>query len=84
MADLFVALHRAPEPGALGEALGKALGDPSLVLAHWLPRFDAYVDADGSRVLFPDAGSGRFVDAGRGGRPARRRALHDAALSPSA
>src|SRR3954449_4590888 len=65
MADLVVALHRAPESQRLGEALGKALGDPSLDLVYWLPRFDAYVDAEGHRVALPEAGSGRattFVD----------------------
>ena len=80
MADLVVALHRAPEPGALGEALGKALGDPSLVLAHWLPRFEAYVDADGIPIALPEPGSGRtatFVDSG--GRHIAA-LVHDAAL----
>ena len=48
MADLVVALHRAPDPRGLEAALAKALGDPSLVVAYWLPRFDAYVDAGGS------------------------------------
>jgi signal transduction histidine kinase len=61
MADLVVALHRAPEPGRLGEALGEALGDPSLVLAYWLPRFDTYVDADGAPVVLPADGSERAV-----------------------
>src|SRR3954452_19526806 len=65
MADLVVTLQRAPESGRLGEALGEALGDPSLVLAYWLPRFDAYVDAEGNPVALPPEGSGRattFVD----------------------
>jgi len=65
MADLVVALQRAPESHRLSDALAKALGDPSLVLAYWLPRFDAYVDAEGSPVALPQEGSGRattFVD----------------------
>jgi signal transduction histidine kinase len=65
MADLVVALHRAPESIRLSEALAKALGDPSLVLAYWLPRFDTYVDADGTPLALPEEGSGRaatFVD----------------------
>src|SRR4051794_10396770 len=81
MADLVVALHRAPESQRLGEALGKALGDPSLVLAYWLPRFDAYVDAEGRRVALPDAGSARattFVDDD--GRHVAA-LIHDAALA---
>jgi signal transduction histidine kinase len=61
MADLVVTLHRTPESGRLGEALGKALGDPSLVLAYWLPRFDTYVDADGAPVTLPGNGSDRAV-----------------------
>jgi signal transduction histidine kinase len=65
MADLVVALQRVPESRRLGAALAKALGDPSLVLAYWLPRFDAYVDAEGTPVTLPPEGSGRattFVD----------------------
>jgi signal transduction histidine kinase len=65
MADLVVALQRAPESHRLSDALAKALGDPSLVLAYWLPRFDAYVDAEGNPVALPQEGSGRattFVD----------------------
>ena len=65
MADLVVALQRAPGSRRLGEALSKALGDPSLVLAYWLPRFDSYVDAEGAPVALPEEGSGRattFVD----------------------
>ena len=65
MADLVVALQRAPESHRLSDALANALGDPSLVLAYWLPRFDAYVDAEGSPVALPQEGSGRattFVD----------------------
>jgi signal transduction histidine kinase len=65
MADLVVALQRVPDSHRLGEALAKALGDPSLVLAYWLPRFDAYVDAEGSPVALPPEGTGRattFVD----------------------
>jgi signal transduction histidine kinase len=66
MADLVVALQRAPESRRLGQALGKALGDPSLVLAYWLPRFDSYVDSEGRPVALPQEGSGRattYVDS---------------------
>jgi len=59
MGDLVVALHRAPDTRGLGDALAKALGDPSLVVAYWLPRFDAYVDADGAPVTLPEVGSDR-------------------------
>ena len=59
MADLVVALHRAPDPRGLEAALAKALGDPSLVVAYWLPRFDAYVDAGGTPVVLPENDSER-------------------------
>jgi signal transduction histidine kinase len=61
MGDLVVALHRAPGARQLGDALGTALGDRSLVLAYWFPRFDTYVDLDGQPVLLPEAGSGRVA-----------------------
>ena len=86
MGDLVVALQRAPDSRRLGELLAKALGDPSLVLAFWLPRFDAYVDADGTPVPLPAAGSGRavtFVDNDGGTSPrssTTRRSSHQPEL----
>jgi len=59
MADLVVSLRGARESRQLGEMLAKALRDPSLVLAYWLPRFECYVDADGNPVALPAEGSGR-------------------------
>jgi signal transduction histidine kinase len=59
MADLVVALQRSPSSGRLGEVLAKALGDPSLVLGYWLPRFGSYVDSAGGPVELPAEGSGR-------------------------
>jgi signal transduction histidine kinase len=40
-------LSDAPRPVELRDALGKALGDPSLELAFWLPDQNEYVDGDG-------------------------------------
>ena len=80
MADLIVALQRAPEPGRLGEVIARALRDPTLVLAYWLPRFDRYADADGHAVTLPEPGSGRtttFVE-NEGRRVAAL--IHDSAL----
>ncbi|MDQ3778495.1 MAG: histidine kinase, partial [Actinomycetota bacterium] len=65
----------------LGDVLRKALGDPSLVLAYWLPRFQTYVDTDGRPVPLPEDGSRRaatFVD--HNGRPVAA-LVHDRALS---
>jgi signal transduction histidine kinase len=38
---------------ALQAALGRTLGDPTLVLAHRLPQAPGYADASGRRVLVP-------------------------------
>ena len=37
VSDLVVELGRMPGPGRLRDALSRALGDPSLELAYWLP-----------------------------------------------
>ena len=54
VADLVVELGAAPQPAALRDLLARALGDPSLELAFWLPDRERYVDADGSPVELPD------------------------------
>jgi signal transduction histidine kinase len=51
--DLFVELRRDPAPAELEQALARALGDPSLTLAYWLPEFGAYADPDGRAVTLP-------------------------------
>jgi signal transduction histidine kinase len=61
MADLVVALQRAPDSRRLGAVLSKSLRDPSLELTYWLPRFGCYVDADGLPVTLPEPGSERAV-----------------------
>jgi signal transduction histidine kinase len=60
VADLVVALERTP-PGAVRDALARALGDPSLELALWLPERRAYVDHGGRPLELPATGSGRAV-----------------------
>jgi len=57
-ADLVVEL-RGLRGGALQAALARALRDPTLVLAGWLPEYEAYVDAGGQVVLPPAPGSDR-------------------------
>jgi signal transduction histidine kinase len=54
VADLMVELGSAPEPGRLRDLLARALGDPSLQLAFWLPDRRRYVGADGSAIQLPD------------------------------
>jgi signal transduction histidine kinase len=48
--DLFVELREDPEPADLRDALARALRDPSLTLAYWLPEFGSYVDLEGRPV----------------------------------
>ena len=48
--DLFVDLRGDPAPSGLRDALARALGDPSLALAYWLPDFGIHVDAAGRPV----------------------------------
>jgi signal transduction histidine kinase len=59
LGDLLVELGAEPAPGELRDALARALRDPSLTLAYWLPEFEAWVDADGAQVTLPTKGSGR-------------------------
>ena len=37
----------------LQAAFAKALGDPTLTLAYWLPQFGSYVDSDGQKLELP-------------------------------
>ena len=52
MGDLVVALDRA-EPGAVGRSLARAIGDPSLELALWLPERRCWVDEQGRELSLP-------------------------------
>jgi signal transduction histidine kinase len=47
LGDLLVELRTEPAPVDLRNALARALRDPSLELAFWLPDFDLYVDLEG-------------------------------------
>jgi signal transduction histidine kinase len=60
VAGLVVELERTP-PGSVRDALARALGDPSLEVALWLPEQKSYVDASGLPMTPPMAGSGRAV-----------------------
>ena len=57
--ELFVELHADPAPAELRDALARALRDPSLVLAFWLPEFRSWADLDGRALELPGDGSGR-------------------------
>jgi signal transduction histidine kinase len=63
--DLVVELRTDPAPEDLPRAFARALRDPSLTLAYWVPRFEAWADLDGRPVELPEPESGRattFID----------------------
>ena len=77
--DLVVELEHAP-PHGLRAALARALGDPTLELAFWLPERREYVDAKGTRVELPGNGGERAVThLDRDGEPLAA-LIHDRSL----
>ena len=52
--DLFLDLRRDPGPADLRDAIARALRDPSLELAYWLPDYNAYADLAGREVSLPE------------------------------
>jgi signal transduction histidine kinase len=78
--ELFVELRGDPAPSDLRDALARALRDPSLTLAYWLPEFRSYADHDGRQVELPNADGRRAmrVIERKGARVAAL--LHDPAL----
>jgi signal transduction histidine kinase len=77
--DLVVELHAEPEPADLRDALRRALRDPSVGLAYWLPDFRTYVDADGRSMELPDGDGQTATLIDRGGEHVAA-LLHDRAL----
>jgi len=73
VSELVASLNAAPEHRrGLRDALADAFGDPSLVLAYWLPERGHYVDADGHQVELPDRGGDRAWPRRGVRRPPRR------------
>jgi hypothetical protein len=81
VAELVVELEEARPAGALRDAMARALGDPSLTVAYWLPDHQRYVDLEGRPVELPGGGQGRTATVVE--REGRRVAaiVHDRALS---
>jgi len=50
-----------PVPGSLETALGRAVGDPQLQIAYWVPDSQRYVDAQGLQVAEPAAAPGQTL-----------------------
>jgi signal transduction histidine kinase len=77
--DLLVELRAAPAPGDLRAALARALHDPSLDLAYWLPDFGSYANLDGRPVVLPDHDERAVTRIERDGAPLAA-LLHDPAV----
>jgi hypothetical protein len=71
VAELVVELSAAPAPRQLRDTLARALGDPSLELAYWVPERAGYVDANGHPAGLPAAGRA-VTRVTRDGRPSPR------------
>jgi signal transduction histidine kinase len=78
--DLAVQLGEPLPPGRLEQVLARALHDPTLQLAYWLPDRNAFVDAEGRPVELPAAGGDRAVTILRHDGDPVAALLHDAAL----
>src|SRR6202012_2754324 len=57
--ELIVELRSDPRSVELRDALARALRDPSLTLAYWLPEFESWADGDGHTVVLPARGDAR-------------------------
>jgi signal transduction histidine kinase len=57
--DLLVELSKNPTAADLRDALARALRDPSLTLAYWLPQFRSWADLDGRPMELPTNGTRR-------------------------
>jgi signal transduction histidine kinase len=59
--DLLVELRSVPAPTDLREPLSRALRDPTLSLAYWLPEYGAWADQNGRPVELPRPAEPRSV-----------------------
>jgi len=59
--DLLLEFRANPLHADLRHALARALGDPSLTLAYWLPEFRSWADRDGLPVELPSDPSERAL-----------------------
>jgi signal transduction histidine kinase len=78
--DLAVQLAEPLPPGRLEQVLARALHDPTLKLAYWLPNRHAFVDAAGRPVELPASGGDRAVTILRHDGDPAAALVHDGAL----
>lgn len=77
---LVVELGEMPTRPDLGDALRRALRDPSLQVAYWLPDSAGYVDADGRAVTLPPTGGEAAVTLVEHGGQRVAALVHDPSL----
>ena len=77
--DLVLELRTEPAPGDLRDALARALRDPSLELAYWVPDYEVYVDLQGRPVQLEDLDGRATTLIDRGGEHVAA-LIHDPAL----
>jgi signal transduction histidine kinase len=78
--DLAIELDDLASPDRLEQALARALHDPTVQLAYWLPDQHGFVDAAGRPVELPAPGGDRAVTIVRHNGRAVAALIHDAAL----
>jgi signal transduction histidine kinase len=79
LTQLVLDLAERPSPDAVQAALAKALGDPGLQVAYWLPDEEGYVGADGREVRTAP-GPGRTVTVLEDGGHPVAALVHDRSL----
>jgi signal transduction histidine kinase len=77
--DLVLELDSEPAPADLRDALARALRDPTLELAYWLPDYGVYANLDGRPVELPDLEGRATTLIDRGGVHVAA-LIHDPAL----
>ena len=61
VARIVTDLREVPAPGSVEAALARAVGDPELRIAYWLPALERFVDASGAPLAEPVESPGRSV-----------------------
>jgi signal transduction histidine kinase len=59
LAGLLLEMRADPAPSDLRNSLARALRDPSLELAYWLPEYGTWADVDGREVHLPEHHNGQ-------------------------
>jgi signal transduction histidine kinase len=77
---LVVNLGGAEDAGTLRDRLARALGDPSLVVAYWLPERQQYVDEAGRTLRLSEPHPGRAVTPVFDGERPLAAIVHDDAV----